>query len=92
MELASLQGAEQAPLGHQVHVADVLEQQGAAIGLFQQTGLRYAARLPTEQLDVRVFRLQGSDAHIDKGSLTVLAAGVQVAGEDPLAAAGLSLY
>ena len=82
--------AQQACLDAEIHVDDVLQKQGAAVGLLQRAEVHLLTILHTEQLGGRVGVCEPGDGHSDEGTVTPVARLVQVAGINFLAAARLA--
>jgi len=92
------QHAQQAGLQVQRHVADFVEEQGAAIGLLQQplhTFARRTGKRPgdiTEQFALDQALGNGGTVQGDERPVTALALLMQLAGENFLAGPGLALH
>ena len=89
-EGAGVQGAEELGLDAEVHVAHLVEEQGAAGGLLQTPIVDMAVLLAAEQLPGGVDPGDARDAQVDEGPFPAGALGVEKAGEGLAAAAGLA--
>ena len=88
-----LQGADDLALCFQGHVADFVEQQGAAVGALEDAGaagagIRIGAGFDAEQLLLEAGRVEGGAVEGDEGAFGPAGAFVDHAGGDLLAGAG----
>ncbi|OKO20268.1 hypothetical protein AM484_002319 [Pseudomonas aeruginosa] len=94
-EGALLQHAQQLDLHRQRHVADLVEEQGAAVGQLEASGTTgdgtgEGALLVAEQFAFQQFRRDRPAVHRDEGPLAALGMVMQVARHHFLAGAGLA--
>ena len=96
MKLAILQDLEQLRLEADVHVADLVEQNGPAIGGFEHArllleGSGKGASLIPEELAFHQLRRQGGTIQLQKDFAGARGIGVQLPGQDFLSGAGFTL-
>src|SRR5581483_4942737 len=96
LDLPLLERAEELRLEARVHLADLVEKEGAAVGLLEAAdppavGARERALLVTEELRLEERLRHGGAVHLDERPARPLALRVDRVGDDLLAGAALAL-